>query len=112
MAVARLHNYLRGTLAYQGVIFSDDLGMHAAKSVGSLEARVHKCLAAGCDLVLVCRPKDVEELLAGTEGPIGDASRAVNTLYGKPTLSREELVAVNEAGIRELRQWQASLQDL
>ena len=47
-----LRDYLRSTMNYQGVIFSDDLGMHAAKSVGSLEVRTRKSLEAGCDLVL------------------------------------------------------------
>ncbi|MCH8228621.1 MAG: beta-N-acetylhexosaminidase, partial [Proteobacteria bacterium] len=57
-----LRDYLRGTMDYRGVIFSDDLGMHAAKSVGSLEVRTRKSLEAGCDLVLVCRVEDVDEL--------------------------------------------------
>jgi len=107
-----LKDYLRGVMAYQGVIFSDDLGMHAAKSVGSLEVRTRKCLEAGCDLVLVCRPEDVEKLLAGLDGPISDASESIGKLYGKPTLDRDELAVVKEAGIRELRQWQNSLEEL
>jgi len=107
-----LRDYLRGTMDYQGVIFSDDLGMHAAKSVGSLEVRTRKSLEAGCDLVLVCRPQDVNELLAGIEGPISDANGPISKLYGQPTLKREELAVVKEVGIRELRQWQNSLEEL
>jgi beta-N-acetylhexosaminidase len=107
-----LRDYLRGAMAYQGVIFSDDLGMHAAKSVGGLEARTRKCLEAGCDLVLVCRPEDVSELLAGIGGPISDASTPISKLYGRPTVDRDELAVVKQAGIRELRQWQNSLEEL
>jgi beta-N-acetylhexosaminidase len=107
-----LRDYLRGTMAYQGVIFSDDLGMHAAKSVGSLEVRTRKCLEAGCDLVLVCRPEDVDELLAGIVGSISDANVPISNLYGRPTLDRDELAVVKEAGIREFRQWQKSLEEL
>ncbi len=107
-----LRDYLRGTMDYQGVIFSDDLGMHAAKSVGSLDVRTRKSLEAGCDLVLVCRPQDVDELLAGIEGPIGDANGPISKLYGQPTLKREELAVIKEVGIRELRQWQNSLEEL
>jgi beta-N-acetylhexosaminidase len=107
-----LRDYLRGTMAYQGVIFSDDLGMHAAQSVGSLEARTRKCLEAGCDLVLVCRPEDVDELLAGIDGPIGNANGPISKLYGRPTLDRDELVVVEQAGGRELRQWRNSLEEL
>ena len=107
-----LRGYLRSTMNYQGVIFSDDLGMHAAKSVGSLEVRTRKSLEAGCDLVLVCRPEDVDELLAGIEGPFSDANGPINKLYGQPTLKPEELAVLKEVGIRELRQWQNSLEEL
>ncbi len=107
-----LRDYLRGTMDYRGVIFSDDLGMHAAQSVGSLEVRTRKSLEAGCDLVLVCRPQDVDELLAGIEGFIGDANGPISKLYGQPTLKREELAVAKEVGIRELHQWQNSLEEL
>jgi beta-N-acetylhexosaminidase len=107
-----LRDYLRGAMAYQGVIFSDDLGMHAAKSAGSLEERTRKCLEAGCDLVLVCRPEDVDELLAGIDGPISNANGSISKLYGRPTLNRDELMVVEQAGGRELRQWQNSLEEL
>ena len=107
-----LRDYLRSTMNYQGVIFSDDLGMHAAKSVGSLEVRTRKSLEAGCDLVLVCRPEDVDELLAGIVGPFSDANGPINKLYGQPTLKPEELAVLKEVGIRELRQWQNSLEEL
>jgi beta-N-acetylhexosaminidase len=107
-----LKEYLRGNLAYRGVIISDDLGMHAAKNIGGLQARTRRCLEAGCDLVLVCQPQDVVELLATLDGPIGDAHDAVSCLYGKPTVNREELVMVQQEGIREWRQWQQSLEKL
>ena len=107
-----LRGYLRGTMDYQGVILSDDLGMHAAKTVGSLEVRTRKSLEAGCDLVLVCRPEDVDKLLAGIEGPVSDANEPISNLYGQPTLKREELAVVKETGIRELRQWQHSLEEI
>ncbi len=107
-----LRDYLRGTMAYQGVIFSDDLGMHAAQTVGSLEVRTRWCLEAGCDLVLVCQPEDVNVLLAAIDGPIGDTSGPISKLYGKPTLDREELAIVKQAGIREFHQWQSSLEKL
>ena len=107
-----LKDYLRITMAYQGVIFSDDLGMHAAKSVGGLEVRTRKCLEAGCDLVLVCQPEDVDELLDALDEPLGNADGLVNKLYGKPTLDQNELAVLDEAGIGELHQWQKSLEEL
>ncbi len=107
-----LQDYLRGTLDYQGVVFSDDLGMHAAKTVGGVEQRTRQCLEAGCDLVLVCQPEDVDELLAALKGPLRDASGPISRLYGRPTLDRDELAAVKTEGIRELAQWQKSLEEL
>jgi beta-N-acetylhexosaminidase len=107
-----LSGYLRGFMEYQGVILSDDLGMHAAKTAGDLAARTRKCLDAGCDLVLICQPDDVEELLGETDGPIGDASCSIRKLYGMATVDRDELSLVKEAGIREWQQWRNSLEKL
>jgi beta-N-acetylhexosaminidase len=105
-----LREILRGDLKYRGVIFSDDLGMHAAQAVGDLGARTRLCLQAGCDLVLVCQPPDVAELLAQLDASPADASAAVTRLYGRPTVDREQLAAVAREGIREWAHWQRSLE--
>lgn len=107
-----LQDILQGELAYQGVIVSDDLGMHAAKTVGGVRERASACLAAGCDLVLVCHPEDVESLLEGQAGDFGDAYAAIERLYGKATVGREELAAVKREGIREWEHWRLSLERL
>jgi beta-N-acetylhexosaminidase len=107
-----LQDILRGKLAYQGVIFSDDLGMHAAKTVGGLQARTRLCLAAGCDLVLVCQPADVAHLLGDLDESPGDATQAITRLYGRPTVDRDELVQVVQEGIREWGHWRQSLERL
>jgi beta-N-acetylhexosaminidase len=107
-----LKGVLREDMAYRGVILSDDLGMHAAKSAGNLVERTRLCLDAGCDLVLVCQPGDVDELLRGLDEPLSDASPAISRLYGRPTVNREELLAVNKEGIKEWRRWQQSLEEL
>lgn len=107
-----LQHVLRSDLGYRGVILSDDLGMHAAKSVGGLADRTRRCLDAGCDLVLVCQPEDVIMLLDDWQEPIADSTEAVGRLYGRPTVNREELLAVVSEGIREWGHWRRSLEDL
>ena len=107
-----LQDILRGRLGYRGVVMSDDLGMHAAKTVGDLSARTRLCLEAGCELVLVCQPADVAELLSDLNESPTDATAVVQRLYGEPTVDREELVQVVEEGIREWGHWQKSLERL
>jgi len=107
-----LQDILRRDMGYGGVVFSDDLGMHAAKSVGDLRARTRLCLDAGCDLVLVCQAADAAALLDALDGGLGDATAAVTRLYGRPTVDREGLAEVAREGIREWGQWQRSLEAL
>jgi beta-N-acetylhexosaminidase len=107
-----LGGVLREDMGYRGVIVSDDLGMHAAKTAGGLAERTRLCLQAGCDLVLVCQPGDVKALLGELDGPLEEAGEAVSGLYGRPTVNREELVSVDREGIREWRHWRQSLEEL
>ena len=60
-----LEGQLRKLLNFKGVIFSDDMGMKAAQIYEKdLVSRVRKCLAAGCDMVLVCNQgDDVDKVL-------------------------------------------------
>ncbi|MBV8535587.1 MAG: beta-hexosaminidase, partial [Alphaproteobacteria bacterium] len=47
-----LHDTLRGTLGFDGVLVSDDLSMEAL--TGALAGRARAAMEAGCDLVLHC----------------------------------------------------------
>lgn len=98
---------LREKLAYKGTVFSDDLGMYAAKVVGGLRERVRDSLVAGCDAVLVCDPDDVRQLLANNVLSLADADEALTRLKGHITSSREDVERVSE-----WRQWKKTIKQL
>ncbi|MGO4263156.1 beta-N-acetylhexosaminidase [Lysobacter sp. TAB13] len=87
-----IEEVLRAQMGFRGVVFSDDIGMAAAFSVGGVKARIDAHLDAGCDVVLVCHPQLVEESLAAVEG------RSLNTaallgLIGRGAMGWDGLIA-------------------
>jgi beta-N-acetylhexosaminidase len=98
---------LRQKLDFHGTIFSDDLGMQAARVAGGLIDRVRDSLSAGCDAVLLCEPADVRQLLADTDALFPDADLALRKLKGRLMATRDEIERVGE-----WRQWKKSIQQL
>ena len=93
---------VRGSIGFDGLLMSDDLGMHALS--GDFADRAAGVLAAGCDVALHCSG-DMAEMraCAGAVGEIGEAAmarlgRAMATIAApKAALSFEEALAKRDA---------------
>lgn len=93
--------YLRETMKFGGVVFSDDIGMAAAESAGGIAARLHAHYDAGCDSVLVCAPALVPDALAAMrESDL--RPDALAPMRGRAASAWETLVA--DARWRDARQ--------
>jgi len=102
-----IRDVLRGKLAFRGTVFSDDLGMYAAKVAGGLAERIRDSLDAGCDAVLVCHPEEVRQFMASEAPPLADADTALRRLKGRLDATREEVESVSE-----WRQWKKTIAEL
>jgi len=93
---------IRGRIGFDGLLMSDDLGMHAL--TGDFGQRAAGVLAAGCDIALHCSGDMAEmEAVAAKVGPIEDRARerldrAMATIAGGASkASVAELIAKRDA---------------
>ena len=65
-----LQEVLRGQLGFDGLVFSDDLSMAGASTVGGPPERARAALAAGCDMVLLCNDPEGQAKLLESLGDV------------------------------------------
>lgn len=75
-----IQEVLRARLAFQGLIFSDDLSMAGAHQVGGYIERAEAAQEAGCDILLVCNDR-------------GGTIEIVDQLQQKPNPARQTRMA-------------------
>jgi beta-N-acetylhexosaminidase len=85
-----LQEVLRGKLGFEGLIFSDDLSMAGASTVGGPPDRARAALAAGCDMVLLCNDPEGQNVL-------------LESLQGARPPKAERLERMRKKGGRDLR---------
>ena len=97
-----IRDILRGRLAFDGAVFSDDLGMAGAAGEGTLAARALAAFSAGCDLVLACTPEGADALLDELRYPMPhDAARRLARLCGEGLADRHDPVAGHYARAKQ-----------
>jgi beta-N-acetylhexosaminidase len=99
-----IETVLRGQLEFEGIVFSDDLSMSGAESVGGYAQRSRRALDAGCDILLICNNADgadeALESLSGYSNPV--TQMRMVRLHGR------EL----DSGLFDSRDWKRACEQL
>ncbi|TAK65046.1 beta-N-acetylhexosaminidase [Methylobacter sp.] len=89
-----IQQILRKELKFNGTVFSDDLSMEGAASVGDFPERARLAKLAGCDMILVCNNPAAAEQVLDALPIIPDPIREqrLKRMQGKPQMDRKQLM--------------------
>lgn len=89
-----LQKVLRQELGFNGAIFSDDLSMEGASTIGGFTERAEASMEAGCDMFIVCHNrKGVIEIIDKAHiKQTRDSSSRLTKMMGKPFMNRSALL--------------------
>jgi len=104
-----LQTILRQELAFDGVIFSDDLGMEGASVAGNFAQRTKAALTAGCDMVLVCNNPDGAAAVLDYLSSDNVSDGLVNSL-SSARLTKMLGKAVDDATLKSSARWQGAVE--
>lgn len=93
-----LQDILRRDCGFGGVIFSDDLSMKGAESIGDYPARARAALSAGCDMVLVCNHRAGAVAVLDALGAYRNAESAARLGTMRARHWPDSLQAVQDSG--------------
>ena len=101
-----LQEVLRGQLGFNGVIFSDDLSMEGAASIGGFVERSEAAQQAGCDMLLVCNNRDaaIDVIDNANIGVIDTSTQRIKSMLSTTQFRYEQLP--------QLAEWQTAKQAL
>ena len=115
-----MKNILRQELAFQGIVFSDDLHMSGAARSGDIDERAAVAIGAGCDIILLCNDRSgTERLLSSFRAPVEPVTQVrLMRMHGKghpgpldQLLNDRRWITATES-IGKIRQTQAQELDL
>lgn len=93
-----IQRILRQELSFNGAVFSDDLSMEGAASVGDFPERARLAQQAGCDMILVCNNPAAAEQVLNALPVTQDRLREqrLQRMQGKPQMNRQQLLATEQ----------------
>jgi beta-N-acetylhexosaminidase len=107
-SAAIVHDVIRGSIGFAGLLMSDDISMDALS--GSLGERTRAALAAGCDIALHCNGDMAEMQAVAAAAPQlqGEAARRASAALARRQLPAALDVAAKRAELAALLQgiWQ------